>query len=108
MVRSVRIAALLLACASVWPSPSPAAETAERGRQLLERHCGACHATGPSDPSPRPGAPPFRSIGTRMDLDVLADRMADLLVSPHAEMPSFRFSRRDARAIRVYLNAIQR
>jgi mono/diheme cytochrome c family protein len=103
----VRAAALVLAAAAAWATSSPASESAERGRALLQAHCGACHATGTTGSSAHPGAPAFRRIAARLDLELLADRMAEILVSSHPEMPSFRFSRADVSAIRVYLQSIQ-
>jgi hypothetical protein len=46
-------------------------------------------------------------IGERMDMDELMTRMREGLSSGHRDMPMFRFSREDGRAIRSYLNTIQ-
>jgi len=42
-----------------------------------------------------------------MDLNELMARMREGLSSGHRDMPMFRFSREDARAIRSYLNSIR-
>jgi hypothetical protein len=42
-----------------------------------------------------------------MDMDELMERMREGLSSGHRDMPMFRFSREDRRAIRSYLNTIQ-
>lgn len=88
-------------------SPGVASEAAIRGRQLLRQHCGACHAIGTAGQSAHPAAPPFRRIGRRQDIAALTERMGEILVSTHRDMPSFRVSRTDARAIRAYLLGIQ-
>ena len=82
-------------------------ERAERGRLLLTQNCADCHALGRTGESPLPSAPPFRRIGERMDLNELMARMREGLSSGHRDMPMFRFSREDARAIRSYLNSIR-
>ncbi len=79
----------------------------ERGRALAEEHCGGCHAVGRADQSPHPGAPPFRMLDRRLDLDTFAERLRNGLTSGHPDMPTFRFTRQDARALVAYLRFIQ-
>lgn len=83
------------------------ADRIDRGRALLAEHCAGCHAMDRTGPSPLPAAPAFRTIGDRLDLDDLFERMRERLSSGHKEMPTFRFDREDARAIRSYLISIQ-
>ena len=80
----------------------------ERGRLLVTKLCGECHAVGMTGTSPHAAAPPFRSIDDRANLDEFVDRLRDGLQSTHSDMPSFRFSREDARAAVAYLRSIQR
>ena len=84
-----------------------ASERTDRGRSLLTEYCSSCHAVGRTGQSPLPAAPAFRRIGNRLDLNGLVDRMREGLSSAHKDMPTFRFSREDARAVRSYLNSIQ-
>jgi mono/diheme cytochrome c family protein len=77
------------------------------GRALAERLCAQCHAVGRSGPSPHADAPPFRELGGRLDLDFFADRLRDTLSVDHRDMPAFRFTRPDARALVLYLRSIQ-
>jgi len=79
----------------------------QRGRALAERFCAACHAVGSHGASPHVGAPPFRKLDTRLDLDGLAGRLREGLASSHPDMPMFRFSREDANAVVAYLRTIQ-
>jgi mono/diheme cytochrome c family protein len=83
------------------------ADAIERGRALVAEMCGQCHAIGRTGQSPRAGAPAFRDLDTRLDLDEFTDRLREGLQSSHADMPSFRFSRNDARAVVAYLRFIQ-
>jgi mono/diheme cytochrome c family protein len=84
-----------------------AADRIDRGRALLAQHCAGCHAIDRTGPSPLPAAPAFRTIGDRLDLEELFERMREGLSSGHKQMPTFRFDREDAHAIRSYLNSIQ-
>ena len=88
--------------------PALADQPEDRGKALLTRMCGSCHAVGATGNSPHPGAPAFRTIGTRYNIAELTDRMTDRLVSIHPDMPDFQFSEQDAKAIRSYLYSIQR
>jgi mono/diheme cytochrome c family protein len=88
-------------------SAAGAAELENRGKALLSRLCAQCHAIGKAGNSPHVGAPPFRSIGDRYDISELTERMTDRLVSTHPDMPDFRFSVEDAKAVRAYLYSIQ-
>jgi mono/diheme cytochrome c family protein len=94
---------LLAACAGV----ASADELADRGRSLLATHCASCHAIGRTGASPHVGAPPFRRIGERVDIEAFDELLRAGLSSPHQDMPSFRFAREDARAVRAYLSSIQ-
>ncbi|HWP26054.1 MAG TPA: cytochrome c [Xanthobacteraceae bacterium] len=79
-----------------------------RGRVLAVRLCAQCHAVGKSDVSGRPTAPPLRHLHKRVNLDTFASRLRQGLMSGHYDMPEFRFSREDARAMVAYLRSIQR
>jgi cytochrome c len=103
---STRGAAMLLSAVALG-SIATASERTERGRALLEQHCGSCHAIGKIGRSPHREAPPFRHISRRYDIDVIAAKLREGLVSSHREMPDFRFSREDARAAGAYLRSIQ-
>jgi mono/diheme cytochrome c family protein len=85
-------------------SPSP---LEERGHTLAERMCSQCHAIGKSGESPHAGAPAFRAINRRVDLDSFMERLREGLMVGHPDMPTFRFTREDARAFLLYLRSIQ-
>jgi mono/diheme cytochrome c family protein len=77
------------------------------GRVLADRMCAACHAVGRRGKSPHVGAPAFRALDRRVELDTFTDRLREGLTSDHPDMPTFRFSREDARALVLYLRSIQ-
>lgn len=78
-----------------------------RGEALARTMCAECHATGRTDQSPHAGAPAFRSLEQRLDLDAFMDRLRQGLTSGHPDMPTFRFTRDDARALIAYLRSVQ-
>ena len=82
-------------------------ELERQGVALAERMCSACHAIGKTDASPHAPAPPFRDLGNRVDLDDFAHLLREGLTSGHPDMPTFRFTREDARALTAYLRSIQ-
>jgi cytochrome c len=78
-----------------------------RGEGLLTTNCSRCHAVGRTGDSTHPEAPPFRTLGQRYPIDVLAEALAEGLSSGHPDMPEFRFEIDDVDAILAYLNSIQ-
>jgi mono/diheme cytochrome c family protein len=84
--------------------PSP---LEQRGRALAEQMCSQCHAVGRSGQSPHAGAPAFRRLDRRVDLDTFMDRLREGLMVGHPDMPTFRFTREDARAFVLYVRSIQ-
>ena len=98
--RILTIAVLLAA------SSAAAQDLAARGHALLSEMCASCHAIEKSGASPHPAAPPFRVISRRFDIDDLYEKLREGLSSGHRDMPTFRFTREDARAVRAYLREI--
>jgi mono/diheme cytochrome c family protein len=98
---------LLLATSAGFAQDRKATALEQEGRALAERMCSACHAIGRRGKSPHAGAPPFRALGRRVELDTFTDRLREGLRSDHPDMPTFRFSREDARALLLYLRSIQ-
>ena len=82
-------------------------ELERRGRALAERMCAECHAITEQGPSPHVGAPAFRALDRRLDLDSFMDRLREGLTVGHPDMPMFRFTSEDARAFVLYLRSIQ-
>jgi cytochrome c len=78
-----------------------------RGKALATRMCVRCHAIGSTGNSPHIGAPPFRKLDERVNLDTFVDRLQSGLTSGHPDMQTFRFTRADARALVSYLRSIE-
>jgi cytochrome c len=99
--------ALLIASSLLFAAAALAQEPAQRGRALLEDHCESCHAVGKTGDSPRPAAPAFRTLSRSFDLDEFTQKLQRGLASGHPDMPEFKFSEDDARAVTAYLRSIQ-
>lgn len=97
------IAALTLAFAGSTAAQSPPT----RGEELVGRHCGGCHAVGPDGASREPAAPPLRELHRRYDPELLAEALAEGMLTGHPLMPEFRFPPADVRAVIDYLKSIQ-
>ena len=78
-----------------------------RGEGLVTAGCSRCHAVGRAGNSTHPQAPPFRTLGQRYPIEVLAEALAEGLSSGHPDMPEFRFEIDDVDAILAYLKSIQ-
>lgn len=105
--RVILTGVLLLAASTSLAEENGLGALARHGHVLAERMCAQCHATGMSGPSSHIGAPAFRTLSRRVDLDNFANRLRDGLTSGHPDMPTFRFTREDARALTGYLRSIQ-
>ncbi|HVV61361.1 MAG TPA: c-type cytochrome [Pseudolabrys sp.] len=103
--------ALLLAAAIVFTGAATDGGQAQAqpaaGQALLEQHCAMCHAIRKTGTSPHPAAPPLRQISRTYDLDKFTEILQRGIIAGHPDMPPFRFSRRDARAITSYLRSIE-
>jgi cytochrome c len=84
-----------------------AQDPVSHGQVLVAEFCAKCHAVGPRGKSRHPGAPPFRTLGRSVDLDELPRALERGITSGHPDMPDFKFSPDDARAVRAYLQVIQ-
>jgi cytochrome c len=89
------------------PNDASALTLEQRGRALVTRMCAQCHAVGKTGASPHLGAPAFRVLDRRFDLDEFTTRLRSGLMSTHPDMPMFRFEREDAEAVVAYLRSIQ-
>ena len=107
MVVRLAILLLLVGTSAGLAEDSGSSLLEQRGRALAERMCSQCHAIGKSGESPYVGAPAFRALDRRVDLDSFMERLREGLTVGHPDMPTFRFTREDARAFLLYLRSIQ-
>lgn len=87
--------------------PTYAQDPVRKGGTLVQEFCARCHAVGPTGRSPHASAPPFRMLGRSFDLDQFPRLLERGISSGHPDMPEFKFSEDDARAVRAYLRTIQ-
>jgi cytochrome c len=101
------IALLLLATSAGFAEKAGPSPLEQRGRVLAGQMCSQCHAVGRSGESAHAVAPPFRRLDRRVDLDTFMERLREGLMVGHPDMPTFRFTREDARAFVLYVRSIQ-
>ena len=106
MILRLAILLLLVATSAGLAEDSSSSPLEQRGRALAERMCSQCHAIGKSGQSPHVGAPAFRALDRRVDLDSFMERLREGLTVGHPDMPTFRFTREDARAFLLYSDAM--
>lgn len=96
---------LLLACTQ----PVRPQEVAQ-GRALAERLCSGCHAIAGAGPSPVAQAPPFSRLGHSIDIDSLAEALAEGILTGHGpvEMPEFVLSPEEIDGLLAFLHSVQK
>jgi hypothetical protein len=100
-------ATFLLVCAFSSVGHSREVEP-QRGKIMLEKMCGRCHAVGARGRSPHIQAPPFRTFSDETLYDEnFAQRLHKGLITGHPDMPTFRFGWDDAAEAVNYLKSIQ-
>ena len=100
---------LLASCLAllILGSAAQTQDPAKLGRKILKDFCARCHSIGKAGDSPQPGARPFRLLGRSFELDRFAQDLVRGILSGHPDMPEFKFSEDDARAVNTYLRTIQ-
>lgn len=106
-MRQFLCALILLGSSTCYSSADELDPLRQRGEALVKEMCGECHAIGKAGQNLHAGAPAFRSLNRRLDLDTFQERLRDGLTSSHRDMPTFRFVREEARAVVAYLRSIQ-
>jgi cytochrome c len=107
MILKLAIILLLLGASTGSAEQGEPSPLEQRGQALAETMCSQCHAIGRTGRSPHAGAPPFRALDRRLDLDSFVERSREGLMVGHPDMPTFRFTREDGRAFVLYLRSIQ-
>lgn len=101
--------ALLLVIVVLHPVSARSADLVSQGAQITERLCSQCHAVSGSGPSPVAAAPVFSTIGRRIDIDDLAESLAEGILTGHGptEMPEFVLTPDEIDAVLAYLHSAQ-
>ena len=108
---TARAASILVAAVSVLAGgqrvlADEAADLVVKGQAIAAERCARCHATGATDPSPHPKAPPFRDVVTRYPSEHLAEALAEGIVSGHPDMPVYVMSAPEIDAFLGYLDSL--
>lgn len=78
-----------------------------RGRVIVERDCGSCHAIGATGDSPAVQAPEFRSLGERYDVENLAESLAEGIFVGHPAMPAVAYPPDEVGQVIAYMKSLQ-
>jgi len=78
----------------------------EDGREIALSECSSCHAVAEAGASPNPDAPPFRTVLSRYNADVLEEELIAGIRVTHP-MPEFQFNPQGVDALIAYLRSIQ-
>jgi cytochrome c len=84
----------------------PACADVQRGQQIAQQRCAACHATDATSDSPHKITPPFRDLHLRFPIEMLVEAARSGVVEGHDEMPMFQFSPQDATALVRYIDSL--
>ena len=77
------------------------------GQEITETHCAVCHTAGRIGASPRPDAPPLRTVLNNYNSEALADDFREHIHVGHPDMPDFDFSVKETEGLLSYLRSIQ-
>ncbi|MBV9627733.1 MAG: cytochrome c [Xanthobacteraceae bacterium] len=86
-------------------SGSVFAADVQRGRDIAEHQCAACHQVASHQRNELADAPPFELIGRKNGFDAAA--LAFALLEPHPKM-NFSPSQRDAADVSAYISTLAR
>jgi len=93
------------------PDPEASTPTAQatlrRGQKIVAENCVSCHGITKIDRSTHPEAPPFREIASRYSVWLLAESLAEGIVSGHPDMPEFVFEPDEINAILTYMDSLK-
>ena len=103
MIRMFVGSLVLITCLPALGSESV---SVDEGHRIAEERCGRCHAIGDSGESPLAEAPHFRAFVTRWSPEVLAEALAEGIVTGHPEMPEFVFTPEEIDAFLAYLETL--
>jgi mono/diheme cytochrome c family protein len=100
-----RLAWVLALVTTATASPGLAQDEA-LGRSLLKVYCSGCHSIERAGDSPHEGAPPFRTLYQKYDVEFLSEALVEGLVTGHPDMPEFAFDPQEAAAIVAYIKSL--
>ena len=81
-------------------------QLAARGQLILAEKCARCHAIDRAGASPLDAAPAFRDLHKRYPVAMIAEALAEGIVTGHPDMPSIPFVQDDIDAIIGYIESL--
>ena len=96
---------LMILCLAFLTGRGLAAGNAERGQEIAERWCAACHLVSPEQERASADVPTFMSIaqGSQGDLGWLEAFLAD----PHPVMPDMSLTRQEIQDLVAYFDSLR-
>jgi mono/diheme cytochrome c family protein len=82
-----------------------AAPDAQKGHELAERLCAACHAVTPGSTSGRPDVPSFTVIAKLPNLT--PERLVGAIILPHPPMPGVPLTTEEIRDVVAYIMSLR-
>jgi mono/diheme cytochrome c family protein len=106
---TIRTALVPLFAAGLLTAPAQAQTAVQKGAALVQKHCAACHATGPTGDSPNAKAPPIREIARKYRAEDLEEAFAEGIMVSHqaTEMPPFTFDPPQIESLTAYLRSLK-
>jgi mono/diheme cytochrome c family protein len=100
---------LIVSCLALllWTAAALAQDPVKQGRTILKDFCASCHSIKKRGESPMKSALPLRLLGRSFEMDRFAQDLTRGILSGHPDMPEFKLSEDDARAVSAYLRTIQ-
>jgi cytochrome c len=90
-------------CGPAFAQPQ---EKIRAGYEIAEKFCARCHAIGLKGASSHPGAPPFREIAAKGNVQNLEEALGEGIVVGHPDMPQWRFKPQEVDALIAYLKSL--
>jgi cytochrome c len=100
------LAVLPILVAALVVSSTAGAQDPEAGLAILEQNCLKCHGVGPEGRSPHSEAPTFTEITGLYEPHLLAESLAEGIVTGHPDMPEFVFAPEQIDDIIAYLQTL--
>lgn len=73
----------------------------------MSAKCKQCHGIAMTDVSQHDDAPPFRDIANRYSVWLLAEALAEGILTGHPDMPEFVFDPDEINAILTYMESLK-
>lgn len=87
------------------PARGIAAGDAERGQDIAERWCAACHLVSPAQDRASADVPSFMSIAERSEGDL--GWLRAFLADPHPRMPDMSLTRQEIQDLVAYVERLE-